>query len=498
MNKPQINYNKTVNYTVTNNNNVGPTSDTSIRSGFDCASASATYSNANTRFFKSTGNDGASGLFATPKLTLEGAVSQAVTDVVTNVACLDDVADFEGVVTSTIPASFKIVAANGKAPRLKWGFDTKIVTYMNRLIKLGRMNNNQILALGQTNLYSSSNGNIFTNIKPASTSVIDYLVIPNADRILCSSIAGGNLGVYYSDNFGSSWSHPYTANAIYYLILCKSGRILGFGLAGLQIYSDDNGASWTALSSGLSTQIWSGILTDSGRIFAYSGQKLYYTDDEGISWRSNMVVGTTTNSIVKNDQGKIFLLSSNELGKEILYYSNNNGSSWAELLLPISPISGVTNYTALSIYKNRLYMFIGINDSTPVGYITYSDDEGYNWTTLSSISSAMYQAHVQEGMFNHNYIVKNRIYIYHNVDFDIYIPLEIIPQLNNTLEVNGFYLDGKNEQALGIISGTGSQTNTTVKYCDFANFYDTAVKDVDKATLTADSCSVSGGKGGFN
>ena len=48
--KGKVEYNHEKTYTTTTNNCIGACTDTSIRSGFDCAASGATYDDTNTRF----------------------------------------------------------------------------------------------------------------------------------------------------------------------------------------------------------------------------------------------------------------------------------------------------------------------------------------------------------------------------------------------------------------------------------------------------------------
>lgn len=465
---PKCEFNQIPDYDITTNNCIGPCADTSIRSGFDCGSGGGfTYNDTNTRFVKKTGDD-TTGLYGHEFTTIEGAVAQAITDGVNNVAVLDSEI-YEEIITSEIPASFKIVAEDGMIPTIKWVGDD-----------------------------------------PANpSSIVGNVVQASEDNIM--TIFSNNPQV--SDDKGRSWTaKALPAGNASFIAPGLDGRVFVANNASTIYYTDDSGDSYSVSITGLPANAGDIIYDELSLIYAISNTRLYYSGDNGENWLYNDL-GDVYAIIGVGNNGRLFLTNDNvniyytdnkgqtingisatylyeikKLANTILvsygwngvYYSDDNGISWESIDLPTgySLFGSVGGLRAI-----RDYIYITTGGEFFTGRSFVSKDLGISWVLITEYD-------------NDSPLLKG---IEQNILFtnEEYTPLEIISQLNNTLEINGFYLDGNNKQALGLISGTGSQTNLTLEYCELSDYYYKAVYNVDFATLTAQYCKITGGEHGI-
>lgn len=465
----EIQYGKVNTVTTNQNNQLGPCSDTSIRSGFDCDSVGTTYNDANCRFVKKTGDD-TTGLFGHEFTTIEGAVAQAITDGKTNVAVLDSEV-YEEVITSEIPASFKIVAGDGKTPTIEWEFNFTV--YVGLAISGGQVLEGKsdgiiYTSIGVGGVFLSTDYGInWSDVSIPAIANNFYNALSIDGRIILSTSANG---IYTTDNNGTNYTQRLVTN-LSNIKIDSNGVLYGFPkVASTLIYkSVDNGTNWTSATiNGLSIgRIMCGTGMN-GRLFMITSNVLYYSDDQGINW--NPTTLNVGNNLILTDNNIMYAT-----GNMKLYKSFDNGINWENITSNL-PINNYILDGDLISVGNRLY--IALSDSAgSISDYYFSDNDGITWSSMGFTDARILG------------IVFNRIFF-----ISFFTILNIIPQLNNTLDVNGFYLDGNNKQALGIASGTGAQTGLTVKYCELSDYYYKAVDEV--ADLTEQYCLTHDGQYG--
>ena len=498
---PSIEYKRNKEYTTTTTNHVGPCSDISIRSGFDCGVLSTTFNNGNSCFVSSTtGSSSNQGTFGAPMSTIQEGISKCVTFGYSNCLVLDS-STYEEVL-SDIPANLQILAANGCTPRLKWKINTFESTLDLDIGKVFEMSDGSIVGFADYKVIRSIDiGCSWTDISPPSVSSASDLVVTNTGRIVLAS----SVGIWYSDNYGSSWTQSLSSEPIYTIAVCKSGNLLAFGnLSTGNIHkSENNGSTWTAIFHNYPTSHLPFLkcVTSTGRILCSSGvNTVFSSDDEGSTWSMNKDIQTATSywmDIAESHNGFLMLCVNSVSATSVrdIYISKNNGDTWELLQRPTSIPKNVQMRFSLSCVHNRFFLSIGDISSFLEGTLVYSDDFGSNWHMLNEGINY----HRNQMCYSSSQKIAFQKYFYSSYTANKirYHDLKLVPQTNNTLTIDGFYLDGNNKQALGILSGTGSQTNLTLKYCDLDNYYYSAIQDIDGSNFTMQYCRVNGGKYGI-
>lgn len=196
-----------------------------------------------------------------------------------------------------------------------------------------------------------------------------------------------NNGVQRSQNGGNGWqgatnglsgsgawvgpllSHPTTAGIFY--------------TARQQVFmTNDNGASWTAISSGTSGTIREMAIsrTSPNTLYATSGSIVYKSTDGGsnfISVTTGLPGRTITSIYVHPDSSNVAVVTFSGFGAGKVYKTTNGGSLWNNISgnLPDSPVNDVLIYypgISTSIYYAA--MDIGV---------FFTNNYGATWTELA-------------------------------------------------------------------------------------------------------------------
>lgn len=124
--------------------------------------------------------------------------------------------------------------------------------------------------------------------------------IPSGSEVRCLAISGSNiyagatyastgvgLGIYRSQNNGTSWTQVYSNSFFTYLSLAANGTNVYAGVEnGGMVMSSNNGTSWNAINNGFSTNFASvySIISIGTNIFAGTNEGMYRSNNNGANW----------------------------------------------------------------------------------------------------------------------------------------------------------------------------------------------------------------------
>jgi len=201
---------------------------------------------------------------------------------------------------------------------------------------------------------------------------------PNGVDIRCVARSGPNLfagtygsGVYLSTNNGASWTavntglEPYT----YINTLVVDGAHLCAGAVGGIFVSTNNGTSWSA-ATGMTGRNVHAFVVSGANLFAGTWDGgVFVSTNNGTSWTavnigSPMLIvcslaASGTNVFVGLDEGAG------------VFRSTNNGTSWTQ--------AGLAGRNPWSLAVSGTYLFAGTNEG-----LFLSTDNGTGWTAVNS------------------------------------------------------------------------------------------------------------------
>jgi hypothetical protein len=205
-------------------------------------------------------------------------------------------------------------------------------------------------------------------------------------RSVCMSSSGQyqsgcvpNAGIYYSSDYGVTWTASSVAsNAWFTICMSSSGQFQSCGPvpggSADRIYiSNDYGVTWNT-SNSLPGQWGSISMSTCGQyqVACIQNGNLYRSIDYGVTWTSTTLTGITRTSMYT---GKYQLCS----GSGLLYYSSTYGAYWTQ----ISSAPSIPSVIAISA-SGQYQSVVGESD----GKIYYSNNYGTTWTLSNSISAA--------------------------------------------------------------------------------------------------------------
>jgi photosystem II stability/assembly factor-like uncharacterized protein len=215
-------------------------------------------------------------------------------------------------------------------PQSDWLY--KFVTSLSR-------GSNGMLYAGVTNLFSMGSGSVLTSSNDGRTWIATSFTF--AARSLAADSGGGIYACTVSDSLyrtsdgGSHWVHC-AASGIRSIGIDSNDRIwASVGGNGGITYSDNGGTTWQNPGRGLMNPNVTCLAFDShGTLFAGTSQGggIPYTTDNGTSWsRSDPITFDWINALIVNDVDEV--LAS---GSYTFYRSTNGGYSWDTVAFPSS------------------------------------------------------------------------------------------------------------------------------------------------------------------
>lgn len=248
-----------------------------------------------------------------------------------------------------------------------------------------------VLAGTSQNLFRSlDNGNSWQQASFDSTIQEQRIWVNSIIRHHNILFAGTINSVLCSFDNGSSWSDSHlkitmTGNEIYpFRLLSFGNSIFVLKEQSTKLYrSNNNGQSWNEVtnlplpSSPSSNSPLKGLTAQNGKIFLAGNRAVFYSDDNGISWKSSGDIGLRDFDqirTIKATQNHIFIMSNSELHSLSL-----ETMKWQRLLAP----SGI-NLTDIIETESHLFIVGGGNMSRRSSIVFRSSDKGQTWIESSS------------------------------------------------------------------------------------------------------------------
>ncbi len=206
---------------------------------------------------------------------------------------------------------------------------------------------------------STDNGNFWFPVNQGitDTSVMFFSIVFNSDNEL---FTGYNDGLYYSSDFGNTWSEIYHRSGRIFktLAFTQNGQIFrGDVDAGVHL-STDNGSSWDSVSNGLTNgYIMELVIPDTGLIYAGTGDGFFVND--------SYLYPTAPANLIAEAVGarKINLMwnrSANNPVSYFIYRSNSVSGNFSLIDMVTAPDTVYTN-TGLNPSTEYYYTIIASN-----------------------------------------------------------------------------------------------------------------------------------------
>ena len=204
------------------------------------------------------------------------------------------------------------------------------------------------LAISGSNLFAGTNGggvDLSTN-NGATWSQVFYAV----PYVMSLAISDGNIfagtsgGVYLSTNNGESWTAMntgLTSYSIRSLVISGNNIFAGTDNGGGVFLSTNNGTNWIAIDSGLTNKyVWSLAVCGANLYAGTLGSGIFCSTNNGITWAA-INSGPTNTSIYSLAVSEENIFAGT--GGNGVYLSTNDGNSWTSIN------SGLTNYVVMSL-----------------------------------------------------------------------------------------------------------------------------------------------------
>ena len=253
--------------------------------------------------------------------------------------------------------------------------------------------NSQIISAGTTLDYTTFALNLATTAATTQTTYNGYAMSATGQyHTACYGAASGSGGVYYSNNYGTTWNtatiSPGASTFLIGVGMSASGQyqVLGVNGAGGQIFVSSNyGVTWAVVASSY-TGLWHEFcVSASGQymtgVLYYYGPSgftsaIYYSTNYGSSWTIATGYSSTTilwMSVCCSSSGQYQTASSNGSG---VWYSSNYGATWT---LASGTSSGV--WISVRCSASGQYQTTAVYGG---GSIYISSNYGVTWTIISS------------------------------------------------------------------------------------------------------------------
>jgi hypothetical protein len=204
---------------------------------------------------------------------------------------------------------------------------------------------------------------------------------PYGGSVMTFAVSGTNLfactlggGVFLSTNNGTSWtavSSGLTSTVVWSLAVSGTNLFAGTGGGGVFL-STNNGTSWTAVNSGLTnTGVWSLAVIGTNLFAGTDGGGVFLSTNNGTSW-------TAVNSGLTHPGVWSLAVSGTNLFAGTLgggvFLSTNNGTSWTAVN------SGLTNTIVNALAVSGTNLFAG----TYEGGTCLSTNNGSSWISVNN------------------------------------------------------------------------------------------------------------------
>ena len=222
-------------------------------------------------------------------------------------------------------------------------------------------------------------------------------------------------GIYYSSNYGQSWTLTQFGTIFYGIAMSASGQyvVVCSNMSPYIIYISSNyGQTWVSTGQQLSGVSGCITMSASGQyISAVSkSNQIYISNNNGITWQT-ISLSNSAICVIMSASGQYQIVGTNAA----CYYSLNYGQTWQQSTG--TPNNG-TNI-ALTMSASGQYAIAAVY---PIGLYS-SSDYGKSWSTISSSPTLIYTLsmsasgqYVIGGQYNN---INNTHYIYYSINYGI-------------------------------------------------------------------------------
>lgn len=242
-------------------------------------------------------------------------------------------------------------------------------------------------------LYVSTDSGITWNVRQADNLFYSVAMAPNGSFIIFSLSNNGITSTYSSTDLGITRTNLGVAYLNNFKVINNSGKIFATTSSGIY-YSSNYGVSWTRGLGQPSIQPNAYSVSDDGsKVFVSydnSNPSQYYSSNDGVTFTAkNGSYPSVLSAEISND-GTKFALARPFSSSAFFIYSPD---SWATVLKPAIP-SGVSYFNKLQFSDdgNTLYALCSLS-SSPNYRIFTTTDGGVTWNTLAGSDGLAIQDH---------------------------------------------------------------------------------------------------------
>jgi len=243
--------------------------------------------------------------------------------------------------------------------------------------------------------FSDDDGDSWSEIYEEGGPGISAMLVIDDNTILIGTGSGINGAIKLTTNGGTSWEKVYDlgiTELVTSFVETSAGIFASSGVyngtSGKIIFSDDNGASWSVLTSSLGA-VLAMKSKSNGDLFAGNHYgDLYKSVDDGNSW-SSIRTGTNRDigSVTLNSLGDIYI----GVEYEGIYRTTNEGSTWIQMN------NGLGNkQVSVILLVNDTLFFAG----TPQDGVFRSVNSGYGWSNVGNNALRIYNNYLYCGVGN--------------------------------------------------------------------------------------------------
>lgn len=251
-------------------------------------------------------------------------------------------------------------------------------SYNNSLSYIGT---NLFLATDRNGMFKSSdNGSTWVSINSGlGSDTLGCQIFSNGSTLYLSTWFGlpAVVKIFQSTNNGTSWTriwNSYTSGSTIYTINFFGSNIL-IGTSGYSYKSNDNGVTWSSVSS---TSTITNFATDGTTIF---GSSPYFDLNKSID-NGSTFSGLTNDSLLNGNFGSVAAIgttiyTADDASGKGVYKSSNSGLNWMPANNGLTQI-GSSKYQISSLYTDGTNLYAG----TRINKVFISTNMGTSWSQL--------------------------------------------------------------------------------------------------------------------
>ncbi|MCK5776596.1 MAG: T9SS type A sorting domain-containing protein [Bacteroidales bacterium] len=253
--------------------------------------------------------------------------------------------------------------------------------------------------------FSSDNGDSWSVINSGITNLTIKAIVKKDDRLFIGTDGGG---VFYSDDAGENWTQNNTGLSSWFINhLAVRDSKLFVGTNSNFCVSQNNGASWSALSTPFDHKVLCSVNYQEYMFVGIDGDGVFYTTDGGITW-------TSWSEGLENKNMYVI-----EIFGDYIWSPSCCGFGLFKRLLPgLTSIEKMISKKDLQIYPNPANKLIIINSELSIQSISIYNQYGHlvlalndteNQVDVSPLNTGLYICMIktEEGFYTQQLIIKN-------------------------------------------------------------------------------------------